>query len=62
MGRRPIGDEPLSVAQRSARLRERKAARWQACQTWRSALERIVQVADGEVRQIAVEALFRTKP
>jgi hypothetical protein len=46
--------EPLSDAQRSARMRARRAARLQVCETWRAALERIATLADGEVRQIAV--------
>jgi hypothetical protein len=57
MGRKPIGDKPLSAAERSSRLRSRRTARWQACQTWREALERIATLADCEARQIAVEAL-----
>lgn len=58
VGRRPQGDKPLTLAERSVRLRQRKAMTISA---WRQALEQIRTVKTArEAREIA-EAALKTK-
>ena len=55
MPRSPLGDRPLTDAERQARRRERRAAE---AERWRAALEAIESaVTVREARQIAAQAL-----
>lgn len=55
MGRCPIGDKPLTQAQRQALLRQRKAEQYEQ---WRQALEDILEAKTvREARALAAKAL-----
>ena len=60
MPRRPIGDRPMTAAERQARTHARREER---IARWRSALERILEARTvREARAIAVEALEEKPP
>ena len=60
MPRKPLGDRPLTAAERQARQRERRS---QVAAEWREALVRIVAAKTvRKARQIAQAALSENSP